>query len=163
VIPVGVSEEQQSNESPSNLVRRLALEKAKTVQRIFPNRWILGADTVVVHGGKIYGKPQKHEDAQIMLMKLQGGAHRVLTGAALLGPKGREIRHVGQARVHFKKMSKEYMAQYVKTMEPYDKAGGYDIRGTARFWIKRLEGDYFTVMGLPVPWLMKSLGETIFR
>jgi septum formation protein len=163
VIPRDVSEERRSNESPLNLVRRLALEKAKAVQRIYPTRWVLGADTVVVHGRKIYGKPQKHKDALTMLMKLQGGSHRVLTGAALVGPKGKKICHVGQARVYFKKISIEHMTRYVKTVEPYDKAGGYDIRGTARFWIKRLEGDYFTVMGLPVPWLMESFGKTVFR
>jgi septum formation protein len=163
VVPMDVSEERRSNESPSNLVRRLALEKAEAVQRIYPTSWVLGADTVVVHGGKIYGKPEKRKDALTMLMKLQGGSHLVLTGAALLGPKGKKICNVGQAQVYFKKISIEYMTKYVETVEPYDKAGGYDIRGTARFWIKRLEGDYFTVMGLPVPWLMESLGKTLFH
>ena len=163
VVPSGVSEEPRARETPSHLVRRLAVEKALAVSRLYPERWVLGADTVVVLGGKIHGKPESRAEALALLRKLAGRSHLVLTGAALAGPGRKTISTVGQARVYFKKISESRMARYVGTREPYDKAGGYDIRGSARFWVRRLEGDYFTVMGLPVPWLMEALGKTFFK
>jgi septum formation protein len=157
--PRGVEEKQKRGEVPERLVRRLALEKARSIHRAYPKRWVLGADTLVVQRGIIYGKPQNREEALRTLENLSGNPHEVLTGFALLGPGGKVFKGMGKSRVFFKPIQKTDLQKYVSSSEPYDKAGGYDIRGTALGWIERLEGDYFNVMGLPVPELLQALAR----
>ena len=157
--PRGVSEKPKAGEPPRRLVQRLALEKAGSIHRVFPRRWVLGADTLVVQRGRIYGKPRDRAEALRTLGNLSGDRHEVLTGFALLGPGGQVYKGVGKSRVFFKPIPKRELQQYASGPEPYDKAGGYDIRGTAGGWIEKWEGDYFNVMGLPAPGLLGALAR----
>jgi septum formation protein len=93
-----------------------------------------------------------------MLRRLSGSAHTVYTGVALAGEGGKRIlSHVEKTRVYFKRISAGEIRRYLATRESYDKAGAYAIQGTARFWIKKWEGDYFTVMGLPLKWVVQQV------
>ena len=139
------------------------MEKARHVLKKFPSCWVIGADTVVVLDGKIFGKPADEAEASRMLSSLRGGSHWVLTGVALVGRKGRFAKtRVEKTRVSFKAFPTRELGRYLKSREPFDKAGGYDIQGTARSWIKGWKGDYFNVMGLPVEWLAGQLNRHVF-
>jgi septum formation protein len=97
-----------------------------------------------------------------MINQLCGRSHSVLTGLALLGPGGKIIgRHVEKSIVTFQKVALDRIRQYAQTIEPYDKAGSYDIQGSAGRWIFSLDGDYFNVMGLPVGWLFPLLSRHV--
>ncbi len=159
VIP-NIDETPYANEGARALVERLAQAKAKHVGRDNPESWILAADTIVSFEGKILNKPQDHKDAMAMLRSLQGQTHEVHTGCCL--QRGdRSILIHDEARVTFRPMSEKEMAWYVSTEEPMDKAGGYAIQGQGAYFIKKVEGSYATVMGLPIEKLiphLKSLG-----
>ena len=162
VEPTGVEEKRLAGESPAAMARRLAVQKASFVARKFPHDWVLGADTVVELKRRPFGKPAHPGEALKMIRQLQGKAHRVCTGVALVGEGGRRIlSHVESTKVLFRKLSKEEMAAYVRTKEPYDKAGAYAIQGTARSWIRRWEGDYFNVMGLPLSWVIETANQVM--
>lgn len=160
--PTGVEEKRRAGESPAGMARRLAVQKASFIARKFPNDWVLGADTVVESKGRSFGKPADPSQARKMIQELQGKTHRVWTGVALVGEGGhRVLSHVENTKVVFRKLSKEEVAAYVRTKEPYDKAGAYAIQGAARTWIRRWEGDYFNVMGLPLGWLIETTNKVM--
>lgn len=148
---MGVIEIAKKHESPRDLVRRLAWEKARSVYKRFPGFFVLGADTVVVRQGRIFGKPRDRNEAARMLMDLQNRVHEVWTGVALLGPGGKSLKVTAEkTKVYFKPYSLASLSSYLKSKEPYDKAGGYNIQGTARNWVEKWEGDYFNIVGLPI-------------
>lgn len=156
----GVEERRRPGERPAPMAQRLALEKALAVAKKLPHSWVLGADTVVACQGEIFGKPKDRSHAEAMLWKLQGKAHTVWTGVALVGKGGRDIRrHVEKTRVYFKRLSVEDLRTYLNSKEPYDKAGAYAIQGKARAWIRKWEGDYFNVMGLPLRWVIQETNK----
>lgn len=155
VKPLGVSEKRLPRENPSKMVVRLALKKAQAVAKRFPQSWVLGADTVVVCHGKLFGKPKNRSQAGNMLRTLQGKAHTVWTGVALVKKK-RSRTHAEKTRVFFRGLTPREQRVYLNSKEPYDKAGAYDIQGTARTWIRKWEGDYFNVMGLPLQWMIRE-------
>lgn len=162
--PSGVVERRRPGEGPSELVQRLAVEKAMAVAKIQPQAWVLGADTVVACQGRIFGKPRSQGQAQAMLRRLLGKSHTVWTGAALVGKGGRVIRrHVEKTKVFFKRLDGQKLEAYLNTKEPYDKAGAYAIQGTARTWIEKWEGDYFNVMGLPLKWVVEETNRLLNR
>ncbi len=156
--PIGVDETPLPGEIPRRLVQRLALLKASSVALKHPNVPVLAADTIVVKNKKIYGKPRDSREARTMLLSLQGSWHEVYTGVALVWRKKRvSLSHMEVTRVFFKRLSLQEREDYLASEEPYDKAGGYDIQGTASGWIKKWEGDYFNVMGLPIQWVVQKL------
>lgn len=160
VKPQGVNESPFPGESASQLVKRLALSKALAVSKRHPHLPVLAADTVVVQKNKIYGKPKDPEEAFNMISSLQGTKHEVWTGTALVWKKqGIVERHSGKTTMVFKTLSPAFIQKYVETKEPYDKAGAYDIQGSASNWIKKWEGDYFNVMGLPIQWVVQQTGK----
>ncbi|HVZ81782.1 MAG TPA: nucleoside triphosphate pyrophosphatase [bacterium] len=159
IAPKGVDEAPRKGERPDALARRLALAKAVEVSVRNPDAWVLGADTVVAIGARTFGKPRNVREARTMLRNLQGRAHAVYTGVALVrNVKKRRVR-VERTRVLFKKLSSKEWGPYLKSREPYDKAGGYAIQGTARKWVRRYEGEYFTVLGLSLRWLLAELNR----
>jgi septum formation protein len=159
LVPRSVDEAPKNGEKPSSLAKRLALEKAMTISKFHPSAWVLGADTVVSLGNKIFGKPKNPIELQKTLRALQGKAHWVYTGVALVrGEIERRVR-VERTKVYFRKLTPKEWAPYLLSKEPYDKAGGYAIQGTARSWIRRYEGEYFTVLGLPLRWLLSELNR----
>ncbi len=146
--PAHVEERLRRGETPEGHVRRLARSKVEAVRR--PGELVLGADTVVVIGDKILGKPREARDAARMLRLLSGRMHRVLTGICLLGGDGRRREEVVETRVWFRGLTRREIQEYVASGEPLDKAGAYAIQGLASKFVKRIQGCYFNVVGLPV-------------
>jgi septum formation protein len=147
-------------EPARSLVARLALEKALSVSKKFSSQWIVGADTVVAYKGQIFGKPRNREEAWRMLMALRGNSHWVLTGVALVREGRRPHKtHVEKTKVTFKNFPMKSLGDYIQSQEPFDKAGGYDIQGRARFWVQEWKGDFFNIMGLPAQWLVHQIHQ----
>jgi septum formation protein len=163
-VPSEVDESIKTAETPLALVQRLATEKAKAVQPLYPEAAILSADTIVVCNGEMLGKPLSPQNARRMLGKLSGHTHQVLTGVCLLHG---ELQHVEVCSTHvlFSVLSENEIEWYVKSGEPLDKAGAYAIQGTGARFIERIDGCYFNVMGLPVSLvyrLLKKLGYELY-
>jgi septum formation protein len=134
---------------PRHGVRALALEKARRVAARRPGRVVIGADTLVVLRGQRLGKPRDAAAAAAMLQRLQGRTHEVWTGIAVV--RDGEARTAAEyAKVQFVRMEPDDIAAYVRTGEPLDKAGAYAIQGIAAQFVRRVEGDFTTVVGLPL-------------
>lgn len=136
-------------ESPPDLCKRLSLTKAQSAADIFPNALVIAADTLVVVGDRIFGKPRDKEHAAEMLSALSGVEHKVFTGVTTIF-QGKHVSEVEVTNVHFHNLSQDEIGAYVNTEEPMDKAGGYAIQGFGALIVKRIEGDYFNVVGLPL-------------
>lgn len=161
VLSSAVDETPYSNESPTDLVQRLATAKADLVAaRAVGPAIVMAADTVVILDGHILGKPRSNDDAANMLQKLSGRTHSVVTGVALVRlPDAERRQFVESTLVHFAALSSEEISRYLATEEPHDKAGAYAIQGRAGRYIPRIEGCYFNVVGLPLSRLIASLHE----
>jgi septum formation protein len=143
---------------PRNGVRALALEKARRVAARKPIALVIGADTVVVARGLRMGKPENPDDARVMLRRLQGRTHEVWTGVAVIA--GGEVRTASECtRVQFASMTDDEIDAYVATREPLDKAGAYAIQGLGGALIRRIDGDYTNVVGLPLSRLRAVMKE----
>jgi septum formation protein len=139
----------------------LAEKKAGAVHSISNNGWVLGADTMVVLGETMLGKPGDHDDARSMLLLLSGKEHKVITGFCLLDPTSK-VAHSEEITtlVKMKRLSEEEIRAYVATGEPFGKAGGYAIQGIGAFMVEAISGSYTNVVGLPVCALINSLVTT---
>lgn len=153
-----IPEEPEPGESPIACAERLARDKAIAVRQKMPTGLVLGADTVVVVGDAMLGKPVDDADAARMLRLLSERTHRVVTGVCLAGTGFEDTRSETTA-VTMDVLSEEDIRYYVSTGEPMDKAGAYAIQGIASRWISRIEGDYFNVVGLPVSLVYRMLRE----
>jgi nucleoside triphosphate pyrophosphatase len=159
VLSSAVDETPLPGETPSDLVRRLAVAKAELVAaRAVGPAIVIAADTVVALEGAILGKPRTSDDARQMLEKLSGRTHSVITGVALIRLPDVERREfVEQTQVHFTSLSNDEMVQYLSSGEPFDKAGSYAIQGIGGRFIPRIDGCYFNVVGLPLARLYREL------
>ena len=157
----GVPEERRRGESPTRLVMRLAREKAEAVRHTRPEAWVVGADTLVVCGSEVLGKPESPEAAGDMLRKLSGRTHEVLTGICV---RHRQLRHASfvETRVRFAALSDRDIREYVSTGEPLGKAGAYAIQGYASRFVQQIHGCYFNVVGLPLAHLHRTLMQLGF-
>jgi len=161
-----VDEARLPGEAPEAYVQRLAIAKAgaavddllDTAEATF----VIGADTTVIVGSEMLEKPADAKDAQRMLRLLSGKWHEVLTGVSVIGlPEGQRANFVDKTRVQLVELSEQEIQEYVATGEPFGKAGGYGIQGIAGRFVARIEGCYFSVMGLPLSrvWIaLRSLG-----
>ncbi len=140
---------------PCDAVVFLAARKAMAVDRA-EDELILGADTVVVLGDEILGKPKDKDDAFNMIKKLSGRVHSVFTGVCAIGD-GFSMTFAEETKVEFYPLTDEEIYTYINTDEPYDKAGAYGIQGIASKFIRGIEGDYFNVVGLPVSSIYKKI------
>ncbi len=131
--------------------------KCDDVFRRHPDRFVLGADTLVCVGDHILGKPKDEADAARMLRLLSGGWHDVFTGVCLQGPRGCLDLRVENTRVRFVPLSDEMIARYIRTGEPMDKAGAYAIQGVSGIFISRIEGSPSNVIGLPLALVSEML------
>jgi len=150
-------------EIPENYAIRLSREKALSVsQNLDGNELVIGADTIVVVDNEILGKPIDEEDARVMLNKLSGKAHYVLTAFTITKPKDEILHtHVVGTEVVVKTLEPDEIEGYIKTTEPMDKAGAYGIQGVGAFMVKEIKGSYTNVVGLPlveVIEVLKKLG-----
>ena len=146
--------------SPADAVLLLARRKALAVQQECPRDAVIGADTVVAIDGFILGKPRDNADAALLLRQLSGRTHEVFTGVCLALPApGMENAFVSRAQVTFAPLGEDEILSYVASGEPADKAGAYGIQGLGARFIERINGDYYTVMGLPVCGLYHLMRE----
>lgn len=136
----------------------LALKKARAVAQEHPNETVIGADTVVILGEEILGKPKDAPHAKAMLKSLSGNEHRVITGVAVI-KDGKETTFTQISEVIFYPLSEELINWYVSTGEPMDKAGAYGIQEKGALLVKEIKGDYYNIMGFPVARLARLLGE----
>jgi septum formation protein len=137
--------------SPEQQAAKLAGLKAFHAASLVSDGIVVGADTIVVQGDAILGKPADREDAEAMLYSLSGKRHRVITGLAVVDVNGlRTLSHAEVTRVFFRELNRSDVEFYLNMDEPYDKAGAYGIQGHAALFVERLEGCYFNVVGFPV-------------
>jgi len=149
VLNIDIDESWHENEMPEDYVCRIAIEKARAGKEQLKNNMpVLAADTAVVLNGHILGKAENKDDAIMMLTKLSGKTHEVLSAVTVINKQ--EQTKVSISKVTFKPLSKEEIINYCETNEPIGKAGGYAIQGKAAIFIERLEGSYSGVMGLPL-------------
>jgi len=154
----GYEEEMNSALDPRKLAKFLSLEKAKAVAGKYTNAVIIAADTFIVFKGKILGKPHTEKMARRMLSLLNGKIHSVITGFTILDTgDNRRLSKSVVTKDYLKRLTRKEIDAYVKSREPLDKAGGYAIQGLGSVIVKKIEGDYFNVIGLPLSALMDSL------
>ncbi len=158
VVPSDVVEEAQAL-APEELAEHLAVLKAQDVAGSFTGEgYVIGADTLVVLDGVIYGKPVDRKDARRMLLHLQGREHQVITGLAVIRlADGKLLRGHEITRVSIRPLNIGEIEAYIATGEPMDKAGAYAVQGRAAMFIPRINGCYFNVVGLPLARLMDML------
>jgi len=161
VIPSNADESFPRGEQPEKHVLRLAREKAQEIAEQFPDRWVLAADTVVVIGERVLGKPKDRKEAGKMLRLLSGRQHRVITGYCLLHSGGRNGKEgYVTTQVVFKSLTPAEIRWYISTREPFDKAGGYAIQGQGAFMVKGIVGSYTNVVGLPLCEVTEALKKS---
>lgn len=161
VRPPEVDETLRAGETGRAAARRLAEEKAGAV-KAGEGDLVLAADTIVVLDDELLGKPEGAEEAIAMLARLSGRAHTVITGLALQ-TGGKLVSAATETAVTFRGLDVEEIRAYVRTGEPLDKAGSYGIQGYGSALVERIEGDFFNVMGLPVPTFLDLLRAAGFR
>ena len=149
VIVSNVQETMKEGLGPVAKVKDLAYQKASAVLKEHPDAIVIGADTIVLVDGEILGKPHDEKEATEMMKRLKNREHQVITGVAILCDRRQQF-FSETTEVYFENISAEEISRYVKTAEPYDKAGAYAIQGWAGKFISRIEGDYYNVMGLPI-------------
>jgi septum formation protein len=160
VVPSQVQEDFIDGESPRDHARRLAEVKARKVGAIHPDRWVIGADTVVSIDGMILGKPRTEREAHQMLARLGGRDHLVITGVSVFhGAKASGETISVETSVTMKTLNPEEINWYIRTGEPFDKAGGYAIQGKGAFMVQRIDGSYTNVVGLPLCELLEVLNR----
>lgn len=157
LLPANIDESVHPREPSRLYVERLARNKAAVVARHVPGALVLAADTSVVLGDEILGKPKDAAQAAEMLRALAGKTHEVLTGVALAGTADRCC--VVATSVHFRPLTDQEIAWYVASGEPMDKAGGYAIQGKAGAFVRAIEGSYSNVVGLPLVETLALLRE----
>ncbi len=158
VVPAHIDETRRPREAPVAYVRRLAVEKARTVLARHPQATVLAADTTVVLGGEVLNKPTDLVDAERMLRALSGRTHHVHTGIAVAS-NGSERAHVETTAVTMTAIPEAELLAYLGTGDSLDKAGAYGIQGYAARWIACIEGDFFNVVGLPLAATLRLLRE----
>jgi septum formation protein len=164
VVPAEIGEIPSPHEAAKDFAVRVAEKKALAVGTRYPQAWVIGADTVVVVGEEILGKPLNKEDARRMLQLLSGREHRVLTGYVLLKvATGKTLRGVEETRVKIKALEEREIAWYINTGEPFDKAGAYAIQGKGAFIVEWIRGSYTNVVGLPLSQLVRLFQEAGMR
>lgn len=150
VMPADIDETVHPSESPETYVMRLAEEKARAVFDVSNQTAIvLAADTTVAIGDTILGKPADADEARQMLQQLSGEVHKVHTSVAVLS-QAHQACMLNTTAVTMMPLDAKVIADYIATGEPFDKAGGYGIQGAAGAWVKKIDGSYTGVMGLPL-------------
>lgn len=146
--------------TPEEHVRTLALRKALAVSQRHPDALVIGADSVAELDGEILGKPGSPDGARKMLARLSGRNHRLLTGLAIVdGATGNTYYGVEATSVHMTELSSDEIDAYVRSGEPLDKSGSYELQGLGATIIDRIEGDFSNVVGLPMAHLARALRE----
>jgi len=158
IVPSSVDEAIAADETPEEHVLRLAVEKAGDVAERHHDSWVIGADTVVVIDGMVFGKPGTPHEARRMLESLSGKTHQVITAFSICNLSKRiDLAERVKTDVKFKKLTQDEIEGYVATGEPMDKAGAYAIQGLGSFMVEEIQGSYSNVVGLPVCQVVSAL------
>lgn len=158
VIPSCVEEIVPNNLNAEFVPQYLSKIKAQDIAKQYPDSLVIGADTSVIIDNEILGKPKSKTDAYEMIKKLSGKTHYVITGCTLF--LGEKIRSFScKTAVTFYHLSEAEIEKYINTDEPYDKAGAYGIQGKGALLVKKINGDYFNVVWLPIGELNKAIKE----
>ncbi len=161
IIPAKGEEVLPEKISPENAVLALSEQKAKEIYAGYKGEIIIAADTIVAIDGKILGKPKDEADAFEMLKTLSGRVHEVFTGVCVIFPNGEKEHFFDETKVEFYPLSDKEISDYIKTGEPMDKAGAYGIQEQGALLVKRIDGDYYNVMGLPVAKLFRVINRIL--
>lgn len=160
VICADIVEIVSENAQPQDVVMSLALQKAQAVAAENENAVVVGSDTVVALDGKILGKPHSEQEACEMLRSLSGRTHKVFTGVAIVGG-GKVKNFFDETDVEFYPLDDGEIRKYVATGEPMDKAGAYGIQGKGAVLVRKINGDFFNVMGLPISKLYREMSDFV--
>lgn len=145
-------------------ILEIAEKKARAAAKDFPDENVVGADTVVVVDGKILGKPKDEKEASAMLKSLSGRSHEVITAFSFINlSKNISYSECEVTKVYFKNLTDSEINWYINTKEPMDKAGAYGIQGKGAFFVEKIEGDFFSVMGFPLGRFVRFLNKTGFN
>ena len=156
VIVSDIDEYIDYNNDLASEIEKLSFQKAKAVFDNHQDSIVIGSDTIVILDDKVLGKPKDYDEARTMLKSLQNNTHKVLTAVTIMSKDNIETFHE-IVEVTFNEMSIEEIEEYIKTNEPLDKAGSYAIQGDAAKYIKCINGDYNSVIGLPLSEVYKRL------
>ena len=139
-------------------IEDIARKKVLAVAEVYPNEFVVGADTVVVVDDKILGKPKDKKDIYEMLHSLSGRSHKVITSFSFVNiSKNISISDSEVSEVYFKNINDEEISWYIDTKESFDKAGSYGIQGKGSYFVERIDGDFFAVMGFPIGKFVRTL------
>lgn len=158
VIPAGDEPKADTSLAPLEAVECIARFKAETVAKKHAGDTVIGADTAVLLNGAFLGKPKDENDAEEMLKKLSGKTHKVITGVCIVN-KYKEICFSKSTTVTFYPLTLSEIREYIASGEPMDKAGAYGIQGRGARFVKKIDGDFYTVMGLPCAEVYRCLKE----
>ncbi|MFA5038401.1 MAG: Maf and M48 domain-containing protein [Candidatus Omnitrophota bacterium] len=165
IVPSGVREKEGAGRHPSETVAENALLKARDVARKVRRGIVIGCDTLVWQEGRIFGKPSSLHEAKAMLRKLSRRPHTLYTGLAVIDvSSGKEAVEVEKTRIEMEPLTEAEIARYFRKVSPLDKAGGFDIQGLGSLFIRKIEGCYFNVVGLPLARLrvlLKKFGVSL--
>ncbi|TYS51283.1 Maf family protein [Bacillus infantis] len=147
---------------PENVVMELSSRKAESVARKNPAAFVIGSDTIVFADGLILGKPEGRSEAFEMLTRLSGRVHSVYTGVSIITPQKSKVEYYEKTDVEFWELTDDEKSAYIESGEPFDKAGSYGIQGLGATLVKRISGDYFAVVGLPLSRTARELKKAGF-
>ena len=151
VIPSQVHEDFDLDLSPEKFVEHYAKEKAKDIAKAHPDKWIIGADTIVVFNAEILGKPKDREDSFRMLKMLSGNTHQVFTGVSIQQSKMQVSDTFHEyTNVTFNTLDDMVISYYIDTYKPFDKAGSYGIQDWFSVYVNHIDGCFYNVMGFPL-------------
>lgn len=156
IVPSCADETINPNEPVIEEIKQLAYKKAVDVFNRNKEALVVGSDTVVVIDNEILGKPKNQEEAFSMLKKLSNRTHQVITGVCLISKEKTDL-FASVSDVTFHELSDEEIIHYIETEQPFDKAGAYAIQGKAGLFIDRIDGDYYSIMGLPISLIYQHL------
>jgi septum formation protein len=158
VIPSAAEETHDENLTAGEVCQINAYRKARSIAKKHPNAIVLGMDTLVADGQKLYGKPASNEEAERMLLELSGKTHRVVTAVCILQIQPyRQSLFFENTNVTFKELSREAIRRYHSKINPFDKAGGYAIQEQGDDIVEKISGSYSNVVGLPMERLEREL------
>jgi septum formation protein len=156
----GYEEILQKHLSHEEQVQFLAIGKAKGAAKKYPKAIIISADTMVLFGTKIIGKPKNIKDAEKMLKSFSGKTQILMTGMAVLDAQsGQVLTHVEKSKLYFKKLTTSDISEYIKKGKPLDKAGGYNLQGYGFNLIKKVQGEFTNNLGMPMTMVYNFLQE----
>jgi septum formation protein len=160
VEPSNYEEDMPSALEPHEFAQKISLEKAKVVASQHKNAIVIAADTFIIFGGQILGKPHTEKEARKMLETIRGKSHSVITGFSIIDTgTSKTLSKSVETKVYIRKLTLAEIDAYVKSKEPLDKAGAYAIQGLGSVFVEKIEGDYFNVIGLPLSALTEALKE----